>query len=65
MLKPLEYDSGAGPLAETTDNNINFDENKAGTHMTSSCQRVSGSYILACRGELITFEAILDDMILM
>lgn len=47
--KPLEYDSGAGPLAETNgNNNIKFDENKSGTHTSSSYQRFSGSYILAC-----------------
>lgn len=37
-LKPLQYDSGAGSLTEGTDNYINFDENKVGTHTSSSCQ---------------------------
>lgn len=51
-LKPtLKYDCGAGLLDELTDNNINFDENKSGTCMSSSCQRFSGSYTLACRGK--------------
>jgi len=63
-FKPLEYDSGVGPLTEATDNNINFEENKAGTCMSSSFQKFSGSYIFACRGKLITFEAISNDMIL-
>lgn len=57
----LKYHCGSGLLDEFTDN-INFDETKSGTCMSSSCQRFVATLLHA--GENITFEAILDDMIL-